>query len=171
MTVKRNPGVTCGGPAYRERGGDDGIGSQSAQSIGAVEIDEAVVDPLLRHCVCSGQRARDLGADIVDRLEHASALEPGLIAVPQLPGFMPAGRGTRRRASPAGTAVGKLDIHLNGGPSPRVKNLARMDAGDARGTGHEEVSGMGMPISLRANGSTMRCTAIRLVAGTSRSLR
>ncbi len=51
-------------------------------------------------------------------------------AVAQLDGLAGPSRGPRRHRGPAETPIGEKDLDFDGGISPRVEDLARLEIGD-----------------------------------------
>ena len=114
-----------------ERDAEDRVRAQARLVVGAVELDQLAVEPLLVGGVEAGDRLGDLAVDVADRLRDALAAV-GVAAVAQLGGFELArgGAGGHRGAPVRAGAQG--DLHLDGGVAAGVKDLACVDRFDLR---------------------------------------
>ena len=110
IAVQRQPGVFRGrlgdGQRYREHG----VGAQPRLVVGAIEIDERLVDERLLARVEPDDGFADLGVDVLDRPEYALAAVPALVAIAQFDRFAAAGGGTRRDRGT--TAHAGLEQHV-----------------------------------------------------------
>ena len=78
-----------------------GIGPQAGFVLGAVEIDQRLVQKSLLRGVQTQHGLRDLGIDVFHRLAHPFALVAVRVAVTQFNGFAAAGGGARGYCSAA----------------------------------------------------------------------
>ena len=113
-----------------QRDAEDGVGAQPALVRGAVEIDHDLVDLHLLLDGLIAQRLEDLAVDGLDRLLHALAEIPILVAVAQLDRLMRAGGGTRRHRGAADRAIFQHHIDFNCGIAPAIENFAANDVDD-----------------------------------------
>mmetsp|Transcript_21217 Transcript_21217/g.37799 ORF Transcript_21217/g.37799 Transcript_21217/m.37799 type:complete len:512 (-) Transcript_21217:122-1657(-) len=118
------------GLANRHRGGQDGVGPQTALVFGAVQLNHGVVEARLIGGVLAQQHRPDLVVQEADRLGHALT-HPGVTAVAQLHCLVNAGGGARWDDGCEGALVG-TDAALDGGVATGVDHLAAENLGDGR---------------------------------------
>lgn len=70
-----------GGPGDGHGHADDRIGAQSGLVVCPVQVDQHTIQIGLIFHLAALQSARYLGADVLDRLSHATAAIPGRIAI------------------------------------------------------------------------------------------
>src|SRR5207248_5382236 len=93
------------------------------------EGDERAVDAALVEGIEAGDRVGDLAVDVGDRRAHALAAV-ALVAVAQLDRLVAARGCSRRHDRPAMGPGDEEDLHLDGGITARVKDLAAHDVLD-----------------------------------------
>ncbi len=98
-----------GGHGYAE----DGVGTQLRLVLCPVQLDHGVVDVDLFQRVQPDHLGGDHVVDVLDRLLHALAEEPGLVAVPELNRLVLARGCARRHGRPTHGAVFKDDVNLH----------------------------------------------------------
>src|SRR5690606_29861278 len=111
---------------------------QAALVLGAVEVDQALVEPGLVIGIETLQRLRDGLVDVGHGIEHALAEIAGLVAVAQLDRLLGARGGARRHHRAAKAAVGERDFGFKRGVATGVEDFAGVDLGD-RGHGEGEL--------------------------------
>ena len=131
-----------GGVGGGEGDAEDGVGAELRLVLGAIDLDHQVVDADLVAGVGADEDGSDDGLHVADGGEHALAEEAGLavdalgqgfggdIGVAELVGLVFAGGGAGGNGSAAEGAVGETDVHLDGGITAGVDDLAGADAGD-----------------------------------------
>jgi hypothetical protein len=105
VAVQGQAGFLGGRAGHGHRHGQHRVGAQAALVVGAVQVDQRLVQEVLLGGVEAQHRLGDLGVDVLHGLEHALAQVALRIAVAQLDGFARAGgraRGHGRAAHGAG---------------------------------------------------------------------
>src|SRR5690606_1121082 len=118
-------------PRHGEGHAEDGVGAEPPLVVGAVELDELLVDRPLLRAVEPDERVANLAVHVVDGTGHALATE-ALVAVAQLDRLVLAGRGPRRDHGAALGARHEMDLHLHRRVAAGVEDLAAHDVLDAR---------------------------------------
>src|SRR6218665_1435811 len=85
----------CGGAGHGHGDGQHGVGAQAAFVLGAVQVDQGLVEKGLLRGVQAEHGVGDFGVDMFHGLEHAFALVAARVAVAHFDGFAAAGRGAR----------------------------------------------------------------------------
>ena len=135
---ERLAGGGGGGVGGGERDAEDGVGAELLFVVGAVELDERVVDFDLIERVHAAERGGDGLVDAFDGLFHAFAAVAFLVVVAQLPRLVLAGgRAAGRGGPPAHTAF-EGDFDFDGGVAARVEDFQGADVGDGREVRHKE---------------------------------
>ena len=134
IAIQRQVVRDRGGLGAGERDAENGVGADPALVLGAVELDQDLVDldlVLHRHVA---QGFVDLVIDGLDRLQHALAEIAVLVAVAQLDRLVGAGGGAGRNCGAADRAVLQHDVDLDRGIAAAVQDFAADDVDDG---GHE----------------------------------
>jgi hypothetical protein len=97
VAVQRQAGFFGGGAGHGHGDGQHGVGAQAALVVGAVQVDQGLVEEGLLGGVQAQHGFGDFGVDVLDGLEHALAQVAALVAVTQLDGFARAGGAPRAR--------------------------------------------------------------------------
>ncbi|KAI3494687.1 hypothetical protein L1887_40503 [Cichorium endivia] len=115
-----------------DRDTEDGVGAELALVGGAVELDQEVVDLLLRGDGEAGldELGSDDVVDIVDGLGDALAHPGVLVAVAELDSLVDTGRSTGGDGGAEETLLGG-DVDLDGGVTTRVEDHAGLDLLDS----------------------------------------
>ena len=98
VAVQRQAGFLGRGARHRHADRQRGVGAQAALVVGAVEVDQRLVEEGLLGGVEAQHRFADLGVDVLDRAQHALAEVARLVAVAQLDRL--AGAGGRAARAP-----------------------------------------------------------------------
>ena len=114
-----------------ERNAEDGIRAESALRGCAIKCDERRIKDALIADRRAVECLRDLAVHRSDGAKDPLAAEAALIAVAKLHRFVCAGRGARWNSGATSCAATQGDVHLDGRIAARVKNLTRVDRGDA----------------------------------------
>ena len=112
---------------HREADAENRVGAKAGFVGRAVKLDHRRVDSVLLGCVGARERLEKQAIDRFDRLLHALAVIPALVAVAQFDSFMRAGAGARRHRGAAEGAVLKGHVHLDGRIASTVENFAGGD--------------------------------------------
>ena len=83
VAVQRQAGLLGRRLGHRQRHGQHGIGAEPRLVLGAVQIDQGLVDERLLDRVQPDDRFADLGIDVLDRVQHALAEVALRVAVAQ----------------------------------------------------------------------------------------
>mmetsp|Transcript_81542 Transcript_81542/g.226847 ORF Transcript_81542/g.226847 Transcript_81542/m.226847 type:complete len:508 (+) Transcript_81542:825-2348(+) len=127
VAVQRKAGLFGGGTGHGHRDGQHRVGAQAALVLGAVQVDQGLVEEGLLGGVQAQHGLADLGVDVLDGLEHALAQVAGLVAVTQLDRFAAAGGCTRRHGRAAHHARLQQHVALDGGVAAAVEDLSADD--------------------------------------------
>ncbi len=100
------------------------FGADALLVLGAVDLDEDLVDDALLARLDTFDRRSQLVDDGLDGLEDALAAVAALVAVAELVRLERTGGCTGRDGRPLHDAVVEEDLHLDGRVSARVENLA-----------------------------------------------
>ena len=111
----------------RERDGENGVRAELGLGFRAVELEHRGVHGDLIERVHAEERVLDFGVGVGDGFLHAFAAESFLVAVAEFDGFVFAGAGAAGHGRTAGRAAFERHVHLNGGISARVEDLARLE--------------------------------------------
>jgi hypothetical protein len=112
-----------------ERDAEQRVRAQAALVVGAVEVDQAAVEPLLVVGVETLERIGDRRVDVRNRLLHSLAEVARLVAVAQLDRFLGTGGGARGHHRAAEAAVAERDLGFEGGIAAAVEDFAGVDLG------------------------------------------
>ncbi len=130
VLVELHPHGRRRGLGASHRDAEDGISSEPALVLGAIQPDHLLVDPpLLRHRE-PDQPARYLSFDGRDGFGDASSVEP-CATVPELDGLVDARRGAAGHRRPAEVALLGGDLDLDGGVAPAIQYLPGVDVIDS----------------------------------------
>ena len=120
-----------GGSAGHGHGhGQHGVGAQAALVLGAVEVDQGLVQERLLGGIQAQHGLGNFGVDVFHGLEHALAQVAALVAITHFNGFAAAGGGARRHSGPAHHARFEQHVAFDGGVAAAVQNLATDDVND-----------------------------------------
>ena len=133
MAIERTPGSGGRGPRSGHGNCQDGVRAQLALVVRAVQLDHVLVKRSLIGGLHPGQRRREHGANIADRLLHALSLIALGIAVAQLHRLMLAGGSAAGDGRATHGAVRELDVGFHGGVATRIQDLSRADGGNGGG--------------------------------------
>ena len=128
--IKRQAARIGGGLGDGQADAEDGIGTQAALVLGAVQLDHGEVDIALVLGIDADQFLADVLVHRVHRLQHALAQIACLVAIAQLHSLMRAGGGTRGHSGAAKAAVFQQNVHLHRGIAPAIKDFAGVDVDD-----------------------------------------
>ncbi len=115
VTIERKPRLLGRRLGDRHRHGEQRVGAEARLVLGAVEVDERLVDEALLLGVEAHDGLGDLGVDVLDRLEHALAAVAAGVLVAQLERLARAGRRARGDGRAAHHAGLDQDVRLDGG--------------------------------------------------------
>jgi hypothetical protein len=107
--------------------GQHGVGAQAALVVGAVQVDQGLVQEGLLGSVQAQHGFGDFGVDVLDSLEHALAQVAALVAVTQFDGFARAGGRARGHGGTAHHAGFQQHVALDGGIAAAVQHFAAYD--------------------------------------------
>jgi hypothetical protein len=124
--------IVGGSARNGERRGENRIRAQSLQILRAIKPAKQIVRAALIARVEPGQAGGDFAGDAGDSAGNASPAEIRRNAIAKLVRFMPACRRARRCTGAAERSLLQMHVGLNRRPAPRVENLPRHDAGNAR---------------------------------------
>jgi hypothetical protein len=130
VAVQRQARFFGRGAGHGHRHGQHRVGAQAALVVGAVQVDQRLVEEVLLGGVEAQHRLGDLGVDVLDGLEHALAEVARLVAVAQLDGFARAGGRARGHGRAAHGARLQQHVAFDGGVAARVQDLAADDVND-----------------------------------------
>ncbi len=130
VAVQRQAGLFCGGAGHGHGDGQHGVGAQAALVVGAVQVDQRLVQEGLLGGVQAQHGLGDLGVDVLDGLEHALAQVAALVAVAQFDGFAAAGGGSGGHGRAAHHARFQQHVALDGGVAAAVQHFAADDIND-----------------------------------------
>jgi hypothetical protein len=130
VAVQRQAGLFGRGAGHGHRNGQHGVGAQAALVVGAVQVDQGLVQEGLLGRVQAQHGLGDLGVDVLHGLEHALAQVAALVAVAQLDGFARAGGGARRHGGAAHGAAFQQHVAFDGGVAAAVQDFAADDVND-----------------------------------------
>src|SRR5450830_375065 len=119
-----------GGTGHGHGHGQHGVGTQAALVVGAVQVDQGLVQEGLLGGVQAQHGLGDLGVDVFNGLEHALAQVARLVAVAQFDGFTAAGGGTRGHGGAAHDARFEQDVAFDGGVAAAVQDFTADDVYD-----------------------------------------
>ena len=150
---------------HGHRDGERGIGAQAGLVVGAVDVDQGLVEEGLLGGVEAQHGLGDFGVDMLDRLQHALAEVTALVAVAQLDRFARAGRGARGHGGAAHHARFQQHIAFDGGVAAAVENFP---ADDVNNGAHSDVSykfkkrvGVDVASFVRYDATTRSLTRLR----------
>ena len=103
------------------------IGAQAAFVVGAVEVDERLVEKGLLGGIQAEDGFGDFSVDVLDGLEHALAQVARLVAIAQLNGLPRAGGGAGRHGGAAHHARFEQHVAFDGGVAAAVENFTAYD--------------------------------------------
>ena len=130
--VQGTPQRHSGGGGHRPGGShrhpDGGVGSETSLVLGAVELDQGVVQLRDIGKRPSTDRLGDLTVDVADSSENALASVAGRVAVPELDRLPRAGRCAGRYACARNGAIAERHRHRQGRVASGVENLHGFDA-------------------------------------------
>ena len=124
IAVQRQAGFLGRGLGRRHRHREHRVGAQARLVLGAVEVDQRLVDEGLLGGVQADDRLRDLGVDRLDRLQHALAAVAALVAVAQLERLAAAGRGARGHRGAAHDAGLEQHVRLDRRVAARIEDFS-----------------------------------------------
>ena len=130
IAVQRQAAFLGGGAGHGHAHRQRGVGAQARLVLGAVQVDQGLVQKGLLAGVQAEHRFADLGVDVLDGFQHALAQVALHVAVAQLDGFARAGRSARRYCRAAHGAGFQQHIAFDGGIAAAVQNLAGDDVND-----------------------------------------
>jgi len=130
VAVQRQAGLFGGSARHGHRHGQHGVGAQAALVLGAIQVDQGLVQKGLLGGIQAQHGFADLGVDVFHRLEHALAQVTALVAVAQLNGFAAAGGRARRHGGPAHHARFEQHVAFDGGVAAAVQHFAADDVYD-----------------------------------------
>jgi hypothetical protein len=130
VAVQGQPGLLGRRARHRHADGQRGIRPETALVVGAVEVDQRLVEKGLLGCVEAEHRLADLGVDVLHRAQHTLAEVARLVAVAQLDRLAAAGGGARRHRGATHGARLEQHVAFDGGIAPAVENLAADDVDD-----------------------------------------
>ena len=110
--------------------GQRGVGAQAALVLGAVQVDQRLVQEGLLRGIQAQHRFGDFGVDVLHGLEHALAQVAALVAVAQLDGFARAGGCARGHGRAAHGARLQQHVAFHGGIAARVQDFPADDVND-----------------------------------------
>ena len=87
IPIQRQPRLLSCGLGHGHRHGQDGVGAQARLVIGAVELDQALVDECLFLGIKADDRFGNFGVDVFYGLHHALAEIATAVVVPQFDCF------------------------------------------------------------------------------------
>ena len=106
------------------------VRTQARLVVGAVEVDQGLVQEGLFGGVQAQHGFRDLGVDVLDGVQHALAQVAALVAVAQLDGFARTGGRAARHGRTAHHAAFQQHVAFDGGIAAAVEDLAADDVYD-----------------------------------------
>ena len=115
--------VFAGGTGAGHGHAQHGVGAQTALVVGAVQVDEGIVQLYLLQGVQAQQGVGDLAVDVLHGLGHALAAVT-LAAVTQFQGLTAAGGGAGRHGRAAAVAGLQRNFHFHGRIAARIQDLA-----------------------------------------------
>ena len=127
IAVQRQAGLFGRGAGHGHRHGQHRVGAQARLVVGAVQVDQGLVQEGLLGRVQAHHGLGDLGVDELDGLEHALAQVTGLVAVAQLDRFARTGRRAGRHGGAAHGAAFQQHVALDGGVAARIEDFAADD--------------------------------------------
>ena len=122
IAPQRLPGVGGRGARRGHRDAEDRVGAQARLAVGAVEVDQRLIQATLIGRLETRDRCGDLAVDMGDRASHALAAERGL-SVAQLERLARSGRRARRHGGPARGAGRQPHVDLDGRVAAAVEDL------------------------------------------------
>src|SRR6516164_3926688 len=131
VAVERQARVGGGRTRGGERHPEDGVGAEPALVLRAIELDHAAIDRCLRAGILAEERLPERRVDVLDGPQHALAAVALLVAVAQLDRLARAGGRARGYGCPPLHARVENHVHLDGGITARVEDLASADVSDA----------------------------------------
>ena len=123
VLVQGQAQVFAGGTGAGHGHAQHGVGAQTALVVGAVQVDEGVVQLHLLQGVQAQQGVSDLAVDVLHGLGHALAAVT-LAAVTQFQGLTAAGGGAGRHGRAAAVAGLQRNFHFHGRIAARIQDLA-----------------------------------------------
>ncbi len=142
VTVQRQRRLVGAGLGDRAGDGEDRVGAEPSLVVGAVQLDQRVVDEALLAGVQAEDRFADLRVDVLDGAHDALAVIARGVAVAQLHGFLRARRGARWHRGAAGDARLEYDVGFDGGVAARIEDLAGDDVDDGAHVVRDQRSGI-----------------------------
>jgi hypothetical protein len=112
------------------RHGQHRVGAEARLVVGAVQLDQRLVEEGLFRRVEAHDGFGDFGVDVLDGLQHALAQVAAGFAVTQFDGFARAGGRARRHRRAAHHARFQQHVAFDGGVAARIENLAADDIND-----------------------------------------
>ena len=109
---------------------EQGVGAQTGLVLGAIELQQGLVDEALVVSLQASQGVVDLGVDEIDSLGNALA-QVAISAVAQLVRLVHTGGRARRHGGTAHRTVVEDDLDLDGGVTAGVHDLQRADVKDS----------------------------------------
>jgi hypothetical protein len=130
VAVQRQARFLGRGAGHGHADGQRGVGAQAALVVGAVQVDQRLVQEGLLAGVQAQHRFADLGVDVLHGLQHALAQVAALVAVTQLDGLAAAGGRAAGHGRAAHGAAFQQHVAFDGGVAAAVEDLAADDVDD-----------------------------------------
>ena len=130
IAIKRQRRLVGAGLGHGAGDREDRVGAEAALVLGAVELDQRVVDEALLAGVEAEDRLADFGVDVLDGFGDALAEIARGVAVAQLDRLLRAGRRAGRDGRAAGHAGLEDHVGFDGGIAAGIEDLAGDDVDD-----------------------------------------
>ncbi|SQC39936.1 Uncharacterised protein [Clostridium sporogenes] len=130
VAVQRQAGLFGGRLRDGHRHGQHRVRAQARLVVGAVQLEQRLVEERLFRRVEAHDGFGDFGVDVLDCLQHALAVVAAGFAVAQFDRFTRAGGRARRHRRAAHRARFEQHVAFDGGVAARIQNLAADDIYD-----------------------------------------
>jgi hypothetical protein len=130
VAVQRQARFLGRGARHRHADGQRGVGAQAALVVGAVQVDQGLVQEGLLAGVQPQHRFADLGVDVLHRRSTPLPQVAALVAVAQLDGLAAAGGSAAGHGGAAHGAAFQQHVAFDGGVAAAVEDLAADDVDD-----------------------------------------
>ena len=130
VTVQRLTEGARGGLGHGEADAKQGVGPQVALVVGAIQVDQVMVNAHLVEDVHAHQLLGDGRVDVVDGPKDALSEVAVLLSVAQFDGLVDAGARSRRNGCTAEDPLTGDDFDLDGRIAPGIENLSGVDVID-----------------------------------------
>ena len=125
IAVQGQAALVRGGLGHGHGHSQHRIRAQARLVLGAVQIDQGLVDETLLGGIQAHDGFGNLGIDVLDRVQHALAEVALLVAVAQFDGFARAGRSARGHRGASHHAGLQQHVGFHGRIAARIQDLAR----------------------------------------------